>query len=178
MAGWPRSFLAQDLKHHRPVALKVLRPDLGAALGPERFRREIAMAAALQHPHILSVYDSGETPAGQLWFTMMYVDGASLRERLQREHQLPLEEAVRITREAALALQYAHEHGVVHRDIKPENLLLTKDGEHAGGGLRDRALAHECGSGRDTDRDGDRHRHPTVHESRAGVGGPGDRRAH
>jgi eukaryotic-like serine/threonine-protein kinase len=126
--GMATVFLAEDLKHHRPVALKVLRPDLGAALGPERFRREIAMAATLQHPHILSVYDSGETPAGQLWFTMMYVDGASLRERLERERQLPLEEAVRITREAALALQYAHEHGVVHRDIKPENLLLTKDG--------------------------------------------------
>jgi serine/threonine-protein kinase len=121
-------FLALDAKHHRPVALKVLHTDLAASLGPERFRREITLAAGLQHPHILSVYDSGETPSGQLWFTMMYVDGESLRDRIRREHQLPLEEAVRITREAALALQYAHEHGVVHRDIKPENLLLTKDG--------------------------------------------------
>ena len=126
--GMATVFLAQDAKHHRPVALKVLHADLAASLGPERFRREITLAAGLQHPHILSVYDSGETPSGQLWFTMMYVDGESLRDRIRREHQLPLEEAVRITREAALALQYAHEHGVVHRDIKPENLLLTKDG--------------------------------------------------
>ena len=121
-------YLAQDTKHRRAVALKVLHVDLAASLGPERFRREVTLAAGLQHPHILSVYDSGETPSGQLWFTMMFVDGESLRDRIQRERQLPLEDAVRITREAALALQYAHEHGIVHRDIKPENLLLTKDG--------------------------------------------------
>jgi TolB-like protein/predicted Ser/Thr protein kinase len=126
--GMATVYLAQDTKHHRAVALKVLDADLAASLGPERFRREITLAAGLQYPHILSVYDSGESPSGQLWFTMMYVDGESLRDRIRREHQLALEEAVRITREAALALQYAHEHGVMHRDIKPENLLLTKDG--------------------------------------------------
>jgi eukaryotic-like serine/threonine-protein kinase len=126
--GMATVYLAQDTKHHRSVALKVLHPDLAASLGSERFRREITLAAGLQYPHILSVYDSGETPAGQLWFTMPYVEGESLRDRIRREHQLPLEEAVRITREAALALDYAHGHGVVHRDIKPENLLLTKDG--------------------------------------------------
>jgi serine/threonine-protein kinase len=120
-------YLAQDLKHDRPVALKVLLPELAASLGPERFQREIKLAARLQHPHILTVHDSGET-AGQLWFTMPYVEGESLRERLRRERQLPVDDAVRIAREAAQALQYAHEHGVVHRDIKPENLLLTRDG--------------------------------------------------
>src|SRR5687768_17107350 len=112
-------FLAQDLKHDRPVALKVLHPDLAAALGPERFQREIRFAARLQHPHILSVHDSGET-AGQLWFKMPFVEGESLRERLRREAQLPVEDAVRIASETARALDYAHRHGVVHRDIKPE----------------------------------------------------------
>src|SRR5512147_2402903 len=100
-------FLAQDLKHDRPVALKVLLPELAATLGPERFQREIRLAARLQHPHILTVLDSGET-AGRLWFTMPYVEGESLRDRLRRERQLPLEDALRIAREAAQALQYAH----------------------------------------------------------------------
>jgi eukaryotic-like serine/threonine-protein kinase len=125
--GMATVYLAQDLKHDRPVALKVLRPELAATLGPDRFRREIHLAARLQHPHILSVHDSGEA-AGQLWFTMPYVEGESLRTWLTREGQLPIEAALRITREAAEALQYAHEHGVIHRDIKPENLLLTTDG--------------------------------------------------
>ena len=120
-------YLAQDLKHDRPVALKVLLPELAASLGPERFQREIRLAARLQHPHILTVHDSGDT-AGQLWFTMPYVEGESVRDRLRRERQLPVDDALRIAREAAQALQYAHEHGVVHRDIKPENLLLTRDG--------------------------------------------------
>jgi serine/threonine-protein kinase len=120
-------YLAQDLKHDRPVALKVLLPELAASLGPERFQREIRLAARLQHPHILTVHDSGET-AGQLWFTMPFVEGESLRDRLRRERQISVEDALRIAREAAQALQYAHEHGVVHRDIKPENLLLTRDG--------------------------------------------------
>jgi TolB-like protein/tetratricopeptide (TPR) repeat protein len=126
--GMATVYLARDLKHDRPVALKVLHPDLAASLGPERFRREITVAARLQHPHILSVHDSGETPAAQLWFTMPFVEGESLRERIRRERQLPLDEAVRIAYEAALALHYAHEHGIVHRDIKPENILLAKDG--------------------------------------------------
>ena len=125
--GMATVYLAQDLKHDRPVALKVLLPELAASLGPDRFQREIRLAARLQHPHILTVHDSGET-AGQLWFTMPFVEGESLRDRLRRERQLAVEDALRITREAAQALQYAHDHGVVHRDIKPENLLLTKDG--------------------------------------------------
>ncbi len=126
--GMATVHLARDLRHDRPVALKVLHPELAAVLGPERFLREIKTAARLQHPHILSVHDSGEA-AGQLWFTMPYVEGESLRGRLRREKQLPVDEAVRITREAAQALDYAHRHGVVHRDVKPENLLLTEDGD-------------------------------------------------
>jgi eukaryotic-like serine/threonine-protein kinase len=120
-------YLAHDLKHDRLVALKVLHPELAATLGPERFQREIKLAARLQHPHILTVLDSGEA-AGHLWFTMPFVEGESLRDRVRRERQLPVAEALRITREAAQALRYAHEHRVVHRDIKPENLLLTEDG--------------------------------------------------
>jgi serine/threonine protein kinase/Flp pilus assembly protein TadD len=109
------------------VALKVLHPEIAHALGPERFQREIETVARLQHPHILTVHDSGET-AGQLWFTMPFVDGENLRDRLRREPQLPVESALRIATEAARALQYAHDHGVIHSDIKHENLLLTKDG--------------------------------------------------
>jgi eukaryotic-like serine/threonine-protein kinase len=120
-------FLAHDLKHDRPVALKVLLPELAASLGPDRFQREIRFAARLQHPHILTVLDSGET-AGQLWFTMPYVEGESLRARLRREGQLALKDALRIAREAAQALHYAHQRQIVHRDIKPENILLTTDG--------------------------------------------------
>ncbi|HKH82047.1 MAG TPA: serine/threonine-protein kinase, partial [Gemmatimonadales bacterium] len=125
--GMATVYLARDLRHKRPVALKVLHPELAASLGPERFEREIETAARLQHPHILSVIDSGEA-AGRLWFTMPYVEGESLRDRLRREKQLSLEEALRIGREAAQALHYAHTHGVIHRDVKPENLLLTEDG--------------------------------------------------
>ncbi len=126
--GMATVFLAQDLRHERPVALKVLHPELAHALGPERFQREIKLVARLQHPHILSVHDSGET-AGQLWFTMPFVEGESLRQRLMREKQLPVEEALRITTEVARALDYAHRHSVIHRDIKPENILLTGEGD-------------------------------------------------
>ncbi len=125
--GMATVWLARDLKYDRPVALKVLHPELAASLGPERYQREVRLAARLQHPHILTVLDSGDT-AGQLWFTMPYVEGESLRDRLRRERQLPVEDALRIAREAADALHYAHEHGVIHRDIKPENLLITRDG--------------------------------------------------
>ncbi|HEX6644337.1 MAG TPA: protein kinase [Gemmatimonadales bacterium] len=126
--GMATVYLAHDLRHDRPVALKVLHPHLGHALGPERFQREIRLAARLQHPHILTVHDSGET-GGHLWFTMPFIEGESLRDRLDREKQLPVETAIRITQQAAEALEYAHRHGVVHRDIKPENILLT--GGHA-----------------------------------------------
>jgi TolB-like protein/Flp pilus assembly protein TadD len=125
--GMATVYLARDVKHDRPVALKVLLPELAATLGPDRFQREIRFAARLQHPHILTVHDSGET-AGQLWFTMPYVEGESLRTRLQREGQLALKDALRIAREAAQALHYAHSRQIVHRDIKPENILLTADG--------------------------------------------------
>jgi eukaryotic-like serine/threonine-protein kinase len=103
-------FLAQDLRHKRPVALKVLLPELAHSLGPDRFHREIEIAARLQHPHILTIHDSGETQ-GQLWFTMPFVEGESLRDRLRRERQLSVEDAVQIAREAAQALQYAHPVG-------------------------------------------------------------------
>jgi len=117
-------YLARDVRHDRPVALKVLHPDLAHALGPERFQREIHVAARLQHPHILGVHDSGDAD-GLLWFAMPFVEGESLRDRLARDKQLPVEDALRIAREAADALDYAHRHGVVHRDIKPENILLS-----------------------------------------------------
>jgi eukaryotic-like serine/threonine-protein kinase len=124
--GMATVYLARDLRHERRVAIKVLRSDLGAAVGPERFTREIKLAAGLQHPHIVSVHDSGVTAAGQLWFTMPYVEGESLRTRLEREKQLPLDDALRIAREVADALSYAHQQGVIHRDIKPENILLAR----------------------------------------------------
>jgi TolB-like protein/Tfp pilus assembly protein PilF len=125
--GMATVFLAEDLKHGRSVALKVLHPELALALGHERFQREIRLAARLQHPHILTVLDSGEA-GGHLWFTMPFVEGESLRGRLSRDRQLAFEDVLRIGTEAARALDYAHTHGVVHRDIKPENILLTADG--------------------------------------------------
>jgi len=126
--GMATVFLAHDLKHDRPVALKVLRPELAQVLGPDRFLREIHLCARLQHPHIVVVYDSGESN-GQLWFTMPYIEGETLRTRLVREKQLPVGDALRIAGEVADALHYAHQHGVIHRDIKPENILLS--GSHA-----------------------------------------------
>lgn len=121
--GTATVYLARDRKHNRLVALKVLRPELAAALGPERFLREIAIDAPLSHPHILPLLDSGEA-AGLLYYVMPYVEGESLRDRLAREKQLPIEDVLRITREVADGLSYAHSHGVVHRDIKPGNILL------------------------------------------------------
>ena len=116
-------FLAQDTKHERVVALKVLHPDLAASLGPDRFLREIKLAARLNHPHILPLFDSGDAD-GLLYYVMPYVEGESLRERLDREHQLPIDEAVYHARAIASALDYAHRQQIVHRDIKPENVML------------------------------------------------------
>ena len=121
-------YLATDLRHEREVAVKVLRPDLSASIGAERFLQEIRIAARLGHPHILPLHDSGEA-AGLLYYVMPFVRGESLRERLAREGELPVPDAVRILRDVADALAHAHEHGVVHRDIKPENILLS--GRHA-----------------------------------------------
>jgi serine/threonine-protein kinase len=126
--GMATVYLAQDLKHNRRVALKVLRPELAAALGPERFVREVEIAAQLQHPHILPLFDSGEAD-GFLYYVMPFVEGESLRERLKRPGGVPISEAVRILREVVDALSYAHQHGVVHRDIKPDNVMLS--GRHA-----------------------------------------------
>jgi serine/threonine protein kinase len=109
--GMATVYLAHDVRHDRPVALKVLRPELGQALGPERFLREIRLAARLQHLHILPVFDSGET-AGLLWYAMPYIEGESLRERLCREGQMAVEDALHITREIADALDYAHGQGM------------------------------------------------------------------
>jgi len=121
--GMATVYLAEDLKHDRKVALKVLKPELAAVLGAERFVVEIKTTAALQHPHILPLFDSG-TADGFLYYVMPYVEGETLRAKLDRETQLGIEEAVRITTEVADALDYAHRHGVIHRDIKPENILL------------------------------------------------------
>jgi eukaryotic-like serine/threonine-protein kinase len=120
--GMATVYLAHDLRHDRPVALKVFHPELASALG-ERFVQEVRVAAKLSHPHILTIHDSGEA-GGLLWYTMPVVDGESLRQRLDREGQLPMGDAVRIARTVAEALEYAHTHGIVHRDIKPENILL------------------------------------------------------
>ncbi len=118
-------FLAEDLKHHRQVAIKVLHPELGAAVGAERFLQEIKTVAGLTHPHVLPLHDSGEAD-GLLYFVMPYVKGESLRQRLEREKQLPVEEAIRIAQEVAGALDHAHRNGVIHRDIKPANILLEE----------------------------------------------------
>ena len=121
--GMATVYLAQDLKHDRKVAIKVLHPDLAAALGAQRFLSEIKTTANLQHPHILPLHDSGEA-GGLLFYVMPYVEGESLRDRLKRETPLPIDDAVRIASQVASALDYAHRHGVIHRDIKPENILL------------------------------------------------------
>ena len=121
--GMATVFLAEDLKHRRMVAVKVLRPELAEALGPERFLREIETTAALRHPHILPLYDSGSA-AGFLFYVMPYVEGETLRDQLERDRQLPIDEALGIARDVADALGYAHARGVVHRDIKPDNILI------------------------------------------------------
>ena len=121
--GMATVYLAHDVKHDRKVALKVLRPELSAVIGAERFLSEIKTTANLQHPHILPLFDSGEAD-GMLFYVMPFVEGETVRARLEREKQLPIADAVRIASEVAGALDYAHRHGVIHRDIKPENILL------------------------------------------------------
>ncbi|HWB43579.1 MAG TPA: serine/threonine-protein kinase, partial [Gemmatimonadales bacterium] len=124
--GTATVYLAFDLRHRRKVAIKILRPDVAAYLGRERFLREIEIAARLTHPHILPLHDSGESE-GLIYYVTPYVEGESLRERLAREGKLPVETAVRIAAEVADALAYAHRAGVIHRDIKPGNILLESD---------------------------------------------------
>jgi eukaryotic-like serine/threonine-protein kinase len=126
--GMATVYLASDLKLQRQVALKVLRPELGAALGTDRFLREIQIASRLNHPHILALHDSGEA-GGHLYYAMPYVEGESLRQRLDREGQLSIPEVIAIVRAVASALTYAHQQGIVHRDIKPENILLAQDSD-------------------------------------------------
>ena len=121
--GMATVYLAEDVRHDRRVALKVLRPELAAVIGAERFLAEIKLTANLQHPHILPLFDSGEAD-GYLFYVMPFIQGETLRDRLTREKQLPVADAIRITTEVARALDYAHRHGVIHRDIKPENILL------------------------------------------------------
>ncbi|MCH8939386.1 MAG: serine/threonine protein kinase, partial [Gemmatimonadetes bacterium] len=123
--GMAKVYLARDLKHDRSVAVKVLRPELAAVLGAERFLNEIRVTANLQHPHIVQLYDSGEAD-GDLYYVMPFIDGESLRGKLNRENQLSIDEAVAITRAVAEALDYAHRRDVIHRDIKPENIMLLE----------------------------------------------------
>jgi tetratricopeptide (TPR) repeat protein len=124
--GMATVFLAEDLKHHRSVAIKVLKPDIAASLGSARFLREIGIASGLTHPHLLPLHDSGEA-AGFLYYVMPYVEGETLRDRLTRERQLPVAVALRLACDVAEGLEHAHRHGIVHRDIKPENILLQGD---------------------------------------------------
>ncbi len=121
--GMATVYLAEDLKHKRKVAVKVLRPELAAVLGAERFVQEITTTANLQHPHILPLFDSGQTD-GLFYYVMPYVEGESLRQRLTREQGLAIDEVLAITKDVASALTFAHSQGVIHRDVKPENILL------------------------------------------------------
>src|SRR5512147_1734854 len=123
VGGMATVYLSHDVRHDRKVAIKVLKPELAAVLGAERFVQEIKTTAALSHPHILPLFDSGEAD-GFLYYVMPYIEGETIREKLNRETQFGIQEAVKITTEVADALDYAHQHGVIHRDIKPENILL------------------------------------------------------
>ncbi|HEX5631716.1 MAG TPA: protein kinase, partial [Gemmatimonadales bacterium] len=146
--GMATVYLAEDLKHGRKVAIKVLHPELSAIIGGERFLAEIRTTASLQHPHILGLIDSGEAD-GLLYYVMPYIEGETLRGRLQRERQLPVEDAVRLARECAAALEFAHKRGVVHRDIKPENILL-QDGSALVADFGIALAVHQAGGSRMT----------------------------
>jgi Tol biopolymer transport system component len=148
--GMATVFLAEDLKHHRKVALKVLRPELALVMGSQRFLSEIRTTAHLQHPHILPLFDSGEADS-LLFYVMPYVEGESLRDRLDREKQLPVEEVIALGRKVAGALQHAHEQGVIHRDIKPENILLGSSGEPLVSDFGIALAVQEAGGGRLTE---------------------------
>src|SRR5262249_21664258 len=121
--GMATVYLALDVRHQRNVALKVLRPELAAIIGADRFLKEIETTAHLQHPHILPLFDSGQV-AGTVFYVMPYIEGESLRGWLNRERQLPVADAIRIARQAGSALHYAHRQGVIHRDVKPDNILI------------------------------------------------------
>ena len=125
--GMATVYLAEDLKHSRKVAIKVLHPELSAVIGGDRFLTEIKTTASLQHPHILGLIDSGEAD-GLLYYVMPFIEGETLRGRLTREKQLPVDDSIRLTKEVAAALEFAHKRGIIHRDIKPENILL-QDGQ-------------------------------------------------
>ena len=158
-------YLAHDVRHERLVAIKVLHPELSHALGAQRFLREIKLTASLQHPHILPIHDSGEAH-DQLYYVMPYVEGDSMRQRLGADNRLSIEEAVRIGREVAGALAYAHERGVVHRDIKPENILFS--GGHAV--LADFGIARAINRAHEKiTQQGTITGHAGVHEPRAGA---------
>jgi serine/threonine-protein kinase len=162
--GMATVYLADDLRHGRQVAIKVLEPKVAATLGSERFLHEIEIAARLRHPHILPLFDSGEA-GGVPYYVMPYVEGESLRDRMDRDTQLPLDDALRIAREVADALSYAHSQGVLHRDIKPENILLESGHAVVADFGIARAIA-AAGQERLTDRIGGGN--TGVHESGAG----------
>ena len=168
--GMATVYLATDQKHKRKVAVKVMRPELAATLGAERFLREVEIAGQLSHPHILPMYDSGESD-GLLYYVMPYVPGETLREKLQREGALPADEALRLAREVAEALAYAHRQGIIHRDIKPANILLSEG--HAL--VADFGIARAVGEGGGEQLTAHRHRRrdAAVHGAGAGDGRQG-----
>ncbi len=165
--GMATVYLAEDLKHARKVAIKVLHPELSAVIGGDRFLTEIKTTASLQHPHILGLIDSGEAD-GLLYYVMPFIEGETLRARLTREKQLPVDDALRLTKEVASALEFAHKRGIVHRDIKPENILL-QDGQALVADFGIALAVQQAGGSQD---DADRHvaRHTSVHAPRAGDG--------
>jgi serine/threonine-protein kinase len=148
--GMATVYLADDLRHDRKVALKVLKPELAAVVGGERFLAEIKTTAKLQHPHVLPLFDSGEADTF-LYFVTPYIEGESLREWIDREKQLSVDEAVSITRKVADALDYAHEHGVVHHDIKPGNILISDRGEPLVADFGTALAVAQAGGGRITE---------------------------